>query len=201
MRRWLHGMTGIAVVCLGALLGCASTGGADKGKNILSIQRLAPYRDTTLVRESIREKCDLEERVPKWVRGYASHTYDDVVLVDEVSPKMKGSVMKLEILGAEGRSGGIFSGQKSLTISGTLWKDGAVAGSFVASRATAGGILKAKTCGLLIRTAKRIGKDVGIWIKNPTMNARLGFRDDTAAGKKGEQDEEEEEGGEETSRK
>jgi hypothetical protein len=135
------------------------------------------------VREAIREKCDLEERVPKWIRQYTEYKYDDVVLVDEVSPKMKGSVMKLEILGAEGRGGGIFSGSKGLTISGTLWKEGTVAGSFTASRATAGGILKARTCGLLNRTAKRIGKDVGKWIENPTMNAKLGVRDDAASGK------------------
>jgi len=185
-------MTVIIAACLGTLFGCASTG--DASKNILSIQRLAPYRDATVVREAIREKCDLEERVPKWILQYTGYKYDDVVLVDEVSPRMKGSVMKLEILGAEGRSGGIFSGSKALTISGTLWKDGAVAGSFTASRATAGGILKARTCGLLNRTAKRIGKDVGAWIENPTMNARLGFRDEMAPRKgKGETAEKDEE--------
>jgi hypothetical protein len=193
MRRWLQGRTGIVLFSLGTLFGCASTGG-ETSKNILSIQRLAPYKDTTLVREAIREKCMLEERVPKWVRQYTDYKYDDVVLIDDVSPKMKGSVMKLEILGAEGRSGGIFSGQKSLTISGTLWKDGVVAGSFIASRATAGGILKARTCGLLIRTAKRIGKDVGNWIEKPTMNAKLGFREERserAGNDKGDGEEEE----------
>ncbi|HWR73586.1 MAG TPA: hypothetical protein VN604_10480 [Nitrospirota bacterium] len=41
MRRWHQGMTGIGLVCLGTLFGCASTG--ETSKNILSIQRLAPY--------------------------------------------------------------------------------------------------------------------------------------------------------------
>lgn len=85
-------------------------------------------------------------------------------------------MLVMKIADAQGLGGGRMSGPKSVTVEGTLKQNGNVLGSFTVQRATMGGYGggSSGTCALLHRCAKRIGKDVGVWLQKPTMNAVLG---------------------------
>ena len=69
-----------------------------------------------------------------------------------------------------------WTGAKSLTISGRLKEKGRTVARFTAGRYTGGGAFGAYkgTCSLLGRVAKRIGKDVALWLKDPRDGAHMG---------------------------
>ena len=162
-------MTKTAVSLLLFLTGMAPLPCAAADGGMLSVQRTAPFEEGLTVPEGAK-KCLLETSIPGYIRSFALAAFDDVVLVDQVK-ETAGPALRVTIKDVSGAGGGAWSGPRYLIISGTLWKDGAVAGTFVARR-TSGGVLS--SCRLLDRCAMALGKDVAKWLRDPTMNARLG---------------------------
>lgn len=143
----------------------------------LIIQRTAYYKQGSVVGDKIRDECGLEQEVPKYIKKYADGDYDSIFLSNTLSDATPAKVLVMKIANAQGLGGGRYSGPKSLTVEGTLTQNGKILGNFIVHRATMGGYGGGTkgTCGLLVhRCAKRIGKDVGVWLKDPTMNAVLG---------------------------
>jgi hypothetical protein len=143
----------------------------------LSLSRLAHYEKGANVPKAVRDECDLESRIIEFVRKNAEKNFDKIVLVDAPSAGTPGKALSIRITDALAPKGGTASGYKTLTIKGTLWQNGKVAGSFTARRVTSGGVSfigYKGTCSMLQRCAKTLGKDVATWLENPTVNARLG---------------------------
>jgi hypothetical protein len=115
------------------------------------------------VPEAVKKECGLETKIPEYVKSSAPGAGG------------KARSLDMKITGLLATGGGNFTGPKSVTVTGTLREGGKTVGSFVARRnASAGAFGGGGTCAMLDRCAKAIGKDVGEWLKAPTMNARLG---------------------------
>jgi hypothetical protein len=113
------------------------------------------------------------------VQKYARGNYDTTIyLLDNIPPSTpaKSPYQKITGVSAEA-SRGILSGRKALTVEGVLTQNGTIVGSFTDYRTMSGGPMTTGyrgVCYLLNLSVKRIGKDVGIWLGEPTMNALLG---------------------------
>ena len=146
------------------------------GDGSLTLEKKAPFAKGLNVPDAVRAECGLEQKVPEFVQESANKGFDKVVLADSVSAKTAGKVLSMKITDVTGTGGGAWSGPKHVTIEGTLWQDGKVAGTFVASRYSGGGAFGGYkgTCAILGRCAKALGKDVATWALAPSMDARLG---------------------------
>ena len=167
----------IAVFCIAVSSGCIARPTPDS----LVIQRTAYFKQGAVVGDKIRDECGLEQEVPHYIKKYAEGNYDSIFLSDTLSNATPAKVLVMKIANAQGLGGGRYSGPKSLTVEGTLTQNEKVLGSFVVQRATMGGYGGGSkgTCGLLVtRCAKKIGKDVGEWLRKPTINAVLGTAKD-----------------------
>jgi hypothetical protein len=146
------------------------------GEGTLTVAKKAPYNKSLSVPDAVRAECALETKVPEFVQEFAKKGFDNVVLTDAVSAKTAGKALSMKIVDITGTGGGAWSGPKHVTIEGTLWQNGKVAGTFVASRYSGGGAFGGYkgTCAILGRCAKALGKDVATWALAPNMDARLG---------------------------
>ena len=146
------------------------------GFGTLNLQKTASFDRNLQMPDAIRTGCQLDTKVIDFIESSAGADFDRIALVDEATSATGGKTLAVTITGLSGESGGAWSGPKHLTIAGTLWKDGRVVGTFTAHRVTSGGIGGAYrgTCSLLARCARALGKDVAAWLRNPTMDAKLG---------------------------
>lgn len=162
----------LVLSCLVALPLSAAAGGA----GTLNLQKTAPFDKGLNVPDAVRTGCQLDSKVIDFIESSASADFDKIALVEEATPMLAGKTLAVTITGLSVEGMGAWTGPKHLTIAGTLWKDGKVAGTFTAHRVTSGGMWGAYrgTCSLLGRCARALGKDVAAWLKNPTMDAKLG---------------------------
>lgn len=68
--------------------------------------------------------------------------------------------------------GGGWTGPKWLVLEGKLLEKGKLVGNFEARRQTIGNSFKA--CGTLESLSEEIGHDIVEWLKNPSLNTKLG---------------------------
>ncbi len=143
------------------------------GEDTLFLQRVATYAKNTAVSGAVRRECDLESKIPLFVKKYAR---SDVKYVDNAAAVKNGKVLVIEITDVLGSGGGAWSGAKSLTIHGVLKDNGKEIASFDARRISGGGAFGGfkGTCSILGRSAKALGKDVALWLRNPAPGAKLG---------------------------
>jgi hypothetical protein len=146
------------------------------GDGTLTLEKKAPYAKGLGVPDAVRAECGLEQKIPEFVQEFAKKGFDKVVLADSVSAKTGGKALSMKITDISGTGGGAWTGPKHVTIEGTLWQNGKVAGTFRASRFSGGGAFGGYkgTCAILGRCAKALGKDVATWAIAPSMDARLG---------------------------
>lgn len=143
----------------------------------LNLGKKAVFEKGANIPQAVKDECGLETKIIEFVQKFAGKSFDKIVLVDNASANTAGTALSIRISGALAPKGGTTSGFKSLTIKGTLWRNGKVAGTFTATRMTSGGasfIGYKGTCSMLGRCAKTLGKDVAGWLEKPTMNAKLG---------------------------
>ena len=124
----------ILVVCgLATALALPFVAGAGIGPVVML--RSASFSDDAMVRDAVREECNLDTTVPRWIAAAAQGR---VSTVDSVP--QDGSVLSIQITDAA-EAGNAFAGRhKSLTIRGELRDGDKVVGSFRARRSTGGGM-------------------------------------------------------------
>lgn len=116
------------------------------------------YDKNAAVTDAVKKECALDTKIPQYVKhaaGLAGTGTLDMKITNVLAP-----------------GGGAWSGPKAVTVSGTLRDGGKVVGSFTVRRQTTRGGYG--TCQMLVRDAEAIGKDIGAWLKSPTMDAKLG---------------------------
>lgn len=143
-------------------------------QNVLNVRAIAAYDKDLVVPSAVKAECGLEAKVPVYIQEYAKGQFDTVNLVDNANAT--GKLLSVKITGLVGTGGGAWSGAKQVTIDGILTENGKTIGTFKGMRVSGGGAFGAYkgTCSILGRCVKALGKDVAGWLKEPTMNARLG---------------------------
>ena len=138
----------------------------------VTISKSTPFAENSGASDNVKKECGIELRFPKYLKDYAKkHT--DVVFTTESLESAEGKVLYLEFEHVFALGGGHFSGAKSVSVVGELKENGEVIASLTANRAALFGI-KPGTCSVLKRTVKKLGQDIGNWLKEPTMGAMLG---------------------------
>ena len=139
----------------------------------IKVSRTIPFAASARVGPEVREQCQLQTKVPEFLRQSAG---GGVELVDGVLDRSAGRVLELEITEVHAPGGGAFSGPKWMTVEGKLYDRGKLSGSFRAKRFTSGGAFGAVkgTCSIIGRCTKAIGQDIAAWLVSPTENAELG---------------------------
>lgn len=143
----------------------------------ISTERLVPYAKDAEISSKIRSECvKLQEQLATFIQEYAREAGQQVALVDSVSTRAKGRVLKVEIVEAVSMGNAFIGHQKYTRIAGTLYKDGKKLASFKGRRNSMGGFFGGYkgSCSVLGRTVKALGQDVGVWLASPKDEARLG---------------------------
>jgi len=146
----------VAAVLLGA--------GTAQAASIRVPERIE-YASSSSVRDAIQNECALQTMIPQAIARSASNV--------ELVPGKKRD-LELAITDAHGPGGGVFSGPKWVEVTGKLRRGSKVVGSFRAKRVSTTDVFAGGTCGILAKCARKVGSDIGAWLQNPTMDAKLG---------------------------
>ncbi|MDH3620692.1 MAG: hypothetical protein OER91_07365 [Gammaproteobacteria bacterium] len=134
---------------------------------------MTPFADDSGATESVKNECGFETRLPKYVQSYAKKAGVKVALTSDALDGVEGKVLYMTTTNIFAPGGGGYSGAKSATVEGKLMENGEVIGTFSDHRRALMGMMPG-TCSMLKRVAKIIGKDIGEWLANPSMDAKLG---------------------------
>ncbi|MES9834697.1 MAG: hypothetical protein ABW157_14300 [Candidatus Thiodiazotropha sp. LLP2] len=197
----INKFTFLGVILLTLLYGCGgSTGGTksvDSSKQAVTVSKSTNSTSSTKPTSSsavsisnriayaagsgapdkVKAECVIDTQLPTYIGSFASQSDIAVVKKDgAVNKKAKGRVLALEISNVIGSGGGAWSGSKSVAVTGELFENGKKIGSFNGRRSSGGGFFGAYkgTCKILDRCVKALGKDIAIWLIDPTMDAHIG---------------------------
>lgn len=141
----------------------------------ITIPKRIPFAKGVEVPQAVVAECSLPEKTAQFVQEFAGKNMD-VRLAENVTSKMPGKVLTMQLTGVKGTSGGAWSGAKAVAAEGSLYDNGKLVGSFKVIRHSGGGAFGGYkgTCSILGRCSKAVGKDVAEWLRAPSLNARLG---------------------------
>jgi hypothetical protein len=161
----------LAVIAAAILTTVTALPAAAAGK--ITIPPTATIDPNAGVNAKVRDECVPDARVTELLKEQLKAAGYDVTVAKQAGG---GKSLQLTILNVTGVGGGAWSGPKSMTVSGKLYQDGKVVGSFNGRRTSGGGFFGAYkgTCSIIGRCAKALAKDITVWLENPTMDARLG---------------------------
>ena len=122
--------------------------------------------------DNVKRECDMQGRLPKYIKDYAKkHT--KVEFATEDLDSVEGKVLYLTFEHVYAPGGGGYSGAKSVSVVGELKENGEVIASLTADRAALMAMTPG-TCSMLKRAVKKLGQDIGNWLKAPEMDSMLG---------------------------
>lgn len=151
-----------------------ATSGVALADGALEMLREVPFSEDANPREAVRTQCQLQTKLPHFIQAYSKEL--GLRLVDELESKSGDRQLRVTITDVDQRGNWFVGRQAAVEAKGELLQDGKVIGSFRSARSTMGGFVGGYkgTCSFFGRCAKALGKDVAGWLKNPSMNARLG---------------------------
>ena len=142
----------------------------------VTVSQTIPFAEDSGASDKVKEECKFETRLPEYLKKEAKRSVD-VVLSKEPLENVEGKVLYLEVTNVYAPGGGGYSGSKSAIVSGELKENGEVIASMTVRRHTLFGMMPG-TCSMMKRIAKQLGEDIAIWLKEPTMDAKLGDMED-----------------------
>lgn len=143
----------------------------------ITMAKPVPYSDDAMIAGKIKKECDIQNQLAAYTEEYAREEQKlTVEFADSVQTDSPGMVLDVHIKDAVSAGNPFIGHRKSTLVTGTLYRDGAVIGSFVGRRNSMGGAFGGYkgSCSVLGRTVKALGKDIAEWLKSPTMDAQLG---------------------------
>lgn len=157
---------------LGEGLGDSIAGWLEEPKPGIKIaETINTLRDDTIDQE-IKKSCPWNTELPNYLTGM---TFGNVYQVTDDIGTAGGKKLLLTIVNSRLLGGGLYSGFKWLTVTGSLVDNDHEIGSFIAVRKS----FRAWTgCGISDRLSYEIAYDISNWLQNPTLNARLGDAED-----------------------
>jgi Glu-tRNA(Gln) amidotransferase subunit E-like FAD-binding protein len=142
----------------------------------VTINKSIPFAEDSGATDELKEECEFQTRLPEYLKKEAKRSVD-VVLSKDPLEDAEGKTLSLEITNMYGLGGGAYSGSKSAVVSGELKENGEVIASMSARRHSIMGMMPG-TCSIMKRIAKKMGEDIAEWLKEPTMDAKLGDLED-----------------------
>ncbi|WP_155944730.1 hypothetical protein [Pseudoxanthomonas sp. Root630] len=138
-------------------------------------QRSVPFAEDSIVAGNIKRECEIATQLPAALVRFAAEGGHRVELQD-TPDTASGQVVKMEIHDAQSAGNAWMGHHKSVTVKGSLYRDGQQVAKFVARRNSRGGFGAGfkGSCAVLERTVNAIGKDVAGWLNNPSDGAQLG---------------------------
>lgn len=143
----------------------------------ISVSNRIAYGAESGVPDKVKSECVIDAQLPQYLESFSAASDIAISRKDgAVSSKDRGKVLAMEFSQVTGSGGGAWSGAKVVAVTGDLFENGKKIGSFKARRTSGGGMWGAYkgTCSILDRCVKALGKDISIWLLDPTMDARLG---------------------------
>ncbi len=143
----------------------------------ITVSSPAPFASNSGATAKQESDCALDSRLPIFVLNAAARDIE-IVISTEPLDKIEGTVLSMKIVHVfEAGKAMLLRDPAAVAVRGTLNRDGEVIGSFVAFRRSwkpgdYDGI--SKECAWLGRATETIGRDIAIWLKNPSKDARLG---------------------------
>lgn len=169
----MRGLQGVAGACgLIALLWAASA-----GADTVQMASVTPYAEDADISAKVRTECvKLPTQLPAYTREFGAASSQEITLVDQVSADMPGRVLIVEIADAVSMGNAFIGHQKYSKVKGKLYQDGELIGSFSGRRNSMGGFGAGYkgSCSVLGRTIKALGKDIAVWLKNPSEGSSIG---------------------------
>lgn len=146
------------------------------GPGPISIEYLIPYQNENMVPLNIRQECNLPQQLSEYIHSYSEGLGIPVKRVDHVDSHDSGIVLVVEIINAISIGGALFDNSKTTTLHSKLYENGTLKGSFSGGKRSMGGLFSGLkgTCSVFDQTAKVLGQDIALWLKQPLDNARLG---------------------------
>ena len=165
----------IAIVAA-ALLYTAPDGNAASEDTTIYTSRTAPYADEQSIPRAVLAECQLPLRQAEFIEQAAKEAGVVVVRDDEAVAAKQGRVLRVEITNVVSAGNAFIGHRKQVSLKGRLFEDGTEVGSFSGQRSSMGGAFAGfkGSCLVLERCLSALAKDMNGWLKNPTMNARIG---------------------------
>jgi hypothetical protein len=166
---------GIAIVAT-ALLCTVSDGNAASDEATIYTSQTAPYSDERSIARGILAECQLPQRQAELIEQIAKENGVIVVRDDEAVAAKKGRVLLVEINNAISLGNAFTGHRKQVSIRGRLLEDGTEVANFSGMRSSMGGAFAGfkGSCVVLERCLNTLAKDITVWLKGPSMNARIG---------------------------
>lgn len=138
-------------------------------------QRAVPFAEDSIVAGNVKRECAIATQLPAALARFAAEAGNRVELQDAPDTS-SAQVVKMEIHDAQSAGNAWTGHHKSVTVKGSLYRDGQQVAKFVARRNSRGGFGAGfkGSCAVLERTVNAIGKDVAEWLGNPVDGAQLG---------------------------
>jgi len=116
-------------------------------------------------------ECAIQTKIPAFVQSYAR----TAVNLSEQESQI-GQTLKIRVTYVLGFGGGIYSGPKSMTVEGTLYRGSERVDGFEARCTTTGDMYGGfkGTCSLRGRCTKTLLKDISACLVQPVARAQLG---------------------------
>ena len=162
-----------------SLIGCSSapklgkaTGTGEKLSGPINIAKVVPYASAETIPKKIRTECtELGAKISDFAKSYGKEDGVTFTQANKVSQNAKGNNMVVKILNAHSSGNAFIGHNKSMTIKGSLYKDGKMVDEVELSRKSGGGIGAGYkgSCSVMGRVSKRLGHDLAIWAKKYSM--------------------------------
>lgn len=159
------------------LVSCSSTPQKVKNPDVtVAALKKIPFSEDANVRDAVREECEIQTQVPKFLKRFGPEYGIKVELVDSLDNAKTDQTIEMEITRVHAPGGGGWSGAKSMTVKAKVFEDGSLIGDATAQRHSTGGMFAGYkgTCSIVGRCAEAIGQDLARWLQDPSSDARLG---------------------------
>ncbi|MET0935903.1 MAG: hypothetical protein ABWX83_07935 [Luteibacter sp.] len=142
----------------------------------VTIRKPVTFNEDADIAKAVLDECKLEVELPDAIVSSAKDNGITVAIASEASTAGPGRTLELEIYEAIADGNAFMGHHKSMGVKGKLYEGGQVVGSFKDRRVSMGGAFAGfkGNCAVLLRITKAIGEDVGVWLKDPKANAKLG---------------------------
>lgn len=165
----------LSITLLTLISGCSSTpklgkatGSGEKVTGPIKIMKTFAYAAPKTIPKKITKDCTrIGMQMSNFTKSFGKEQGVTFTQVDKVAASSKGNTMVVEILNAHSSGNAFIGHNKSMTISGTLYKNGKMVDEVEFTRSSGGGMGAAfkGSCSVLGRVSKRLGKDLAIWAK------------------------------------
>lgn len=159
------------------LSACSSTPQNLKNPDVtVAALKKISFSDDANVRDAVREECEIQTQVPRFLKEFGREFGIKVKLVNDLEDVETDRTIEMEITRVHAPGGGGWSGAKSMTVKAKVYEDGSMIGDATATRHSSGGMFAGYkgTCSIVGRCAEAIGQDLARWLQNPSSDARLG---------------------------